>query len=111
MKKLLSRGDLFRFFKAWLLYKSMGSWQILKGVLKGLPRSPSLRASLVAQSGTVTIAQRESRQCAHRHGGDFIFAGKSALQCVLANVLTDQYRLFRASRETMASDPDGEQSD
>ena len=53
------------------------------------------------------IAQRESRQCAHRHGGDFIFAGKSALKCVLANVLT----VFRASRETMASDPDGEQSD
>ena len=56
------------------------------------------------------IAQRESRQCTHRHGRDFIFAGKSALKCVLANVLTDQYRLFRASRETMASDPDGEQS-
>ena len=63
--------------------------QILKGVLKGLPRSPSLRLSLVAQSGTVMIAQRESRQCPHRHGGDFIFAEKSALKCVVANVLTD----------------------
>ena len=53
----------------------MGSRQILKGVLQGLPRSPSLRVSLVAQSGTVMIVQRESRQCAHRHGGDVI--GKS----------------------------------
>ena len=35
------------------------------------------------------IVQRESRQRAHRHGGDFIFAGKSALKCVLANVLAD----------------------
>ena len=68
---------------------TMGSWQILKGVLEGLPRSPSLCVFLVAQSGTVMIAQRESRQRAHRHGGDVIFAGKSALKCVLANVLTD----------------------
>ena len=68
---------------------TMGSWQILKGVLEGLPRSPSLCVFLVAQSGTVMIVQRESRQRAHRHGGDFIFAGKSALKCVLANVLAD----------------------
>ena len=57
------------------------------------------------------IAQRESRQCPHRHGGDFIFAEKSAIKCVLAERSYRPYRLFRASRETMASDPDGEQSE
>ena len=57
------------------------------------------------------IVQRESRQCAHRHGGDVIFAGKSALKCVLAERSYRPYRLFRGSHETMASDPDGKQSD
>ena len=111
MKQLLSRGDLLRFFKAWQLYKSMGSWQILKGVLKGLPRSPSLRVSLVAQSGTVMIAQRESKQCAHRRGGDFIFAVKKCHKMCLGWTFLPTLLLFRASRETKAIDPDGEHSD